>query len=196
MKKNILYLEDNVINYYSYKHDKIYIKKLPKDITMFGIIKNPIKFTKLFEIFLKENKIKSSIFLEKIIVITNIYFTNVDKMLITDILNKQSYKDIEFILDKKLINIEKNKVYINNLNTYTIIYYKNEFNKDEVKLIDHNLFSEEELINYIRKITKNKATYIFGINKNIDQNFTKENEYIFDIKYSYFSQQIKEKNGK
>ncbi len=194
MKKNILYLVDNNIQYYSYKTDKIYTKVIPKEIMKFGKIANLIKFSKFFELLLKENRLLTKVFMDKIIVITNKYYTNVDKQILSEYLQKNSYNKIFFIKDKNILNLS-NKAYINFCEQYTIIYYKDRYFKNQELFIDNELFSKNELLKFIRKHTSNKDTYIFGNNQEIENNFSLDREYIFDNKTTMLVSKISMKKN-
>lgn len=178
MKKNILYLFDNNISYYNYKKDAIIIDKIPKKIIIDGKIADYKKFNFYFSKYLNKHKLINSLFMEKIKIIINDTYTVVDKYILTEILEKNNFKTIEYLNEKNILNISKN-AYLNLNEEYGLLYYKNIYNKIEMKFIKNNFFlTEKEFWLYIKKHIKNKNLYIYGNKKELIPN-SKIEYYIF-----------------
>ncbi len=178
MKKNILYLFDNNISYYNYKKDAITIDKIPKKIIIDGKIADYKKFNFYFSKYLNKHKLINSLFMEKIKIIINDTYTAVDKYILTEILEKNNFKTIEYLNEKNILNISRN-AYLNLNEEYGLLYYKNIYNKIEMKFIKNNFFlTEKEFWLYIKKHIKNKNLYIYGNKKELIPN-SKIEYYIF-----------------
>ncbi len=163
MKKNILYISENKLYYYSYKYNKIFECLIRSDVINESKISKPKIFFGIFNNFLKKNKLLTSIFTEKIDVIIEENFKDSDKNILDEILLKLNFKNIRYISTKSILKIKKNILYINNNKDYSVIYYKDKFDKEKTFVINKKIFVNSSFEDYINKNYRNyKTIYNFG----------------------------------
>lgn len=179
--QNILYLDD-FINYYSIKLQKTIIIKPYKDTIHNGRLINKEKFIKSF-LKLKDNyKLNNSIFNEDIIVIINSFVKKIDKQLLKNILEELNYKNIKFINEIEIININKKIMFINFNYSYFSIYCI-ENNKTQSNIYENNLVNKNLLLNIIKYWSKREIIFT-GKNYKELLNILEKSEY----NYYYFEE--------
>ncbi len=175
--KNILYLVDNEIIYYSLRKNNIFIKKIPHNILYEGKVASVKLFSKYLIGFFKEHNLINNIFLENISVLINNNYTTVDKDILIDILEKIPLKKPTFIKISTLLNLCNVNVILDK--EYINIYYKNKSNKIVYSHININLFDSIEILKLLRKKTNGKTVYYLGNNPNIINLLKECKEYVY-----------------
>jgi hypothetical protein len=197
MKMNYLYLVDNIAFYKSYKNNNIFKIKLSKKEIKLGKISDINLFYDTFNTFLIQKHLINILYNEKITLIINETYTNSDKYLLEEILNKINFNQVYFINVSNILDLKKyNYLEINN--DYLLMYYKNNLKKKKYRLIPSNFFnSNEELFNYINNNFPSKDTLLYGNNtsiedilKELDKFNNKINYYILEKPSSYLVNQM------
>jgi hypothetical protein len=197
MKMNYLYLVDNIAFYKSYKNNNIFKIKLSKKEIKLGKISDINLFYNTFNTFLIQKHLINILYNEKITLIINETYTNSDKYLLEEILNKINFNQVYFINVSKILDL-KNYNYLEINNDYLLMYYKNNLKKKKYRLIPSNFFnSNEELFNYINNNFPSKDTLLYGNNtsiedilKELDKFNNKINYYILEKPSSYLVNQM------
>jgi hypothetical protein len=197
MKMNYLYLVDNIAFYKSYKNNNIFKIKLSKKEIKLGKISDINLFYDTFNTFLIQKHLINILYNEKITLIINETYTNSDKYLLEEILNKINFNQVYFINVSNILDL-KNYNYLEINNDYLLMYYKNNLKKKKYRLIPSNFFnSNEELFNYINNNFPSKDTLLYGNNTSIedilnelDKFNNKINYYILEKPSSYLVNQM------
>ncbi len=190
MNNNTLYLVDNNIMFYSIKHNTIFNDQIPKNIIIDGKIANNKDFFKYFYKFIKKYNLTNMLLTSKINIIVEDNFNYVDKIIIKEILEKLSFKNINIIKSKTLLNFNKDVVYVNYNNEYMIIYYKNSYSRIDILFIPKKVLSLNIIDNFIKELTKNKKVYLFGNNHKIREYNISKNQYYIDEPTTYLINSI------
>ena len=153
--ENILYLDD-YINLYISKEQKLIVSKPYKKTLKNGKIIDAQKFISSLERIKKENKIKTSLFKEKITIIINSDYNKEDKNLLKKIMNELNYTEINFINELDLLKIKKDELYIFYEQSYYRLYYLNELRKIKMLMYERNEVNNELLEMIISMLKKSK----------------------------------------
>ena len=179
--ENILFLDD-YINLYNKKDATIYVIKPYKGTLQHGRIIDRSKFNLKMSQILKSKKINNNLFNSNILVILNSLITKEDKKVIMDTMDELNYKHQEYLKEDKLLNINKNSLYIFCSDTYFYFLSTNYKGNLDVSLYNYNNVNINNLVNLIKEYHK-KDIYLYG--KNIKEFITvlekaKLNYYYFD----------------
>lgn len=178
--ENILYLDD-YINLYNKNLNKIIISKPYKNTLKYGKIINREKFIKIFNKIKEENNLNNHILSEKISVIINSNYTVEERTLLKDVLEDLNYKNVVFINEIKLLNIDKKELFINFNETYFYFYYINDLGNVILKMYDNDELNRR-LIKEMLRIINLKNIVIMGKNINELINIIKN----FNYNYLYY----------
>ena len=195
--ENILYL-DSHINIYVKKLDKILNIKPYKNTLSNGIIIDSKKFIKILKTVQSENKLNNSFINESIIIINNSFFTKDYKEYIKQLMEEINYKNCKFIHEIKLINLNKNTIFINYNETYFYINYINKEGKIKTKLYEKDLINKNIILNILKIIDKKniiisgkKCQELVNILKKTNYNY-----YYFEDSKNTFIELLKNKMSK
>ena len=178
---NILYLDD-YINLYS--NDKLIVFKPYKHTLINGKICNNDKFIKSFNKLLEINNIKNRFFSEKIYIIINNNYNDVDKNNIKEIMNSLNYQKVYFINELDYLDINKNKLLINYNYSYFYIIYTNDYGDTCVNLYKLDNINKDLIINVINTANK-KEIIIYGKNyKELETILNRENKDYYVYEYA------------
>lgn len=127
---------------------------------------NKQEFTKEFNKFLLKNKIKLSIFGNKVIFITNYDYTNFYKFNLQELL-LEYFKSVTFVNVTDFLNISNKVAYLNITDNYIDYYYFKITKKHQRLML--SLFNNSILkaYNHFLSIYKPKKIYIYGNNLEI-----------------------------
>ncbi len=160
---NYLYLVDNIC-YYKANKNNIYTVKYDDNVLLRGKVNNEKEFYKETYLFLKKNNLINIFLSQKVTVVTNPLYTDLDKKNLKEILEKLNYTNIYFISINELLDLKETN-YIEYNQEYIFLYYLNEFNQFSYKYIPNNFFptlSEQfKFIGNTLNINNNK-TYTYG----------------------------------
>ena len=165
--KNVLYLVDDYILYYSKKLKKLLKYKLPTKTLRNGKIANTKLFISSYKKFLTTHKLNNNLLGDTLTVIVNPDYTKVEIDILTNVFLSLSYRKINIVNEIKLYKLNSNNAYLNYNDQYLILTYQDEFKEKNVYLIDQKLGSNELLINLINSKLKNRNIMGFGLNKDL-----------------------------
>ena len=160
--ENILYLDD-YINLYNKKLNKILIIKPYKETLRNGCIINAKKFIKKYSQILDKYHLNNNILNNSIVVITNLYVSEEDKIIIQSTLEELNYKKIKFISEINYLKVDKNTLIINYNNTYSYFYYTNYYGNIDINVFENTNIIKNNYLNLIKDVKK-KDIFIFGKN--------------------------------
>lgn len=161
-----LYLYENTIQYIEKEEIKEY--HMSKKAMSYGKIKNIPIFEENLNKLIKKEKWSNLFHAKKINIITPTHYEEIDKEVLTVVLNNNGIKEIEFIKEINLLDIKNNQIIINLHKTYLTLV-KQEKGNIKNYFYPLNIFKNtEEALNYIIKKYSKKFRYIFlGSNENI-----------------------------
>lgn len=183
MKFSILYLINDEIYYLSDKNSEIIKYLLPKNTIKFGKINNLKSFQKYFVKMLDANKLVKLFSSGNIKIITNILYSDLDKMILTDICKDLNFNKVYFINERDILTNYKNKIYINMCKDYTLIHYK----KNNIIITDVIIENDDyfkELNNL--SIFENKDILIAAVNNENEKNIALKHFKYQDFIYFLF----------
>ena len=173
MKTNYLYIVDNYVYYKCRKDETLYKIKFPKSTFKYGKIANIKYFYETLNDYLLEHHLINFFLSEKLICLINNSYTEADKDLLKETLEKMNYNKIKFIREANLLDLHKN-AFISLNNDYLLIYYLNKFQQKCYRLIPLNYLNDSvDILNYVNKLIFKQKVYIYGENKNVDDMFEK-----------------------
>lgn len=179
-KENIIYLTDKYLYMYSSKKNKKYKFKMDEGIILTGKIANYQKFIKRYFEILKEQKVNNSFIGEKLHLIVNHNYTDVDRFIIQKIFLYFNYRNIKIDDDINYYKLNNNNVWLNLQDKYFTIYFYNKYGEKEYFLIKNNEFKNNNDLNkYIKYLVDAKDLFLIG-----DDNKVREMYYSFEKKFS------------
>ncbi len=167
MQKNILYLVDDYLLYYSKGINKIIKYKLTNKALKNGKIANVKLFISSYKNFIKEDNINNSLFGDAITIIINPSYTKVDIEVLKNIFIGLNYRKVNIINEMKLYKLNNSNAYLNYNNTYAFLSYLDYYKEKHSLLITYDLFTDEDIIKLINKKLKKRNIYTFGNNEKI-----------------------------
>lgn len=167
--KNVLYLVDDNILFFSKKFKKILKYKINNKALKNGKIANTKLFITSYKKFLNTYKLNNNIFGDTLTIIVNPEYTKVDIDIITNVFASLNYRKTNIVNEIKLYKLNGENAYLNYNQNYMILLYQDEFKEKKVFLIEQNFFTVEELIKFIKQKISNRNIFCFGLNKDIDE---------------------------
>ncbi len=165
----ILYPYENVIQYKINNQIKEFI--MPKKAMKYGKITNIPIFEKELGTLIKKEGWVTLLKSKKITLILPLHYTELDKEIFTVLLNNNGIKTVKYKKEISLLELEKNKIFINIHETYATLV-KKEKNKI-ILFYPLNIFTS--LDDFLSFVTKNKKQiFIYGSNENIKENIVKK----------------------
>ena len=163
-----LYFYENIIQYMEKEEVKEY--EVSKKAMSYGKIKNIPLFENEIANLIKQEKWCTLLHSKKITLILPLHYEEVDKELMTTILNNNNIKSINYKKESNLFPLKKNQIIINFHENYLTSLQKIK-NKIEKKFIPTNIFqSSESMIKYLIENSSEKSRFYFlGSNKNISK---------------------------
>lgn len=163
MKSNYLYIVDNYLFYYHQKESKIYRLKIKSGVLKDGKIVNPKSFKSELSNVMGKAKLLHLIMPEKITIINNDSYEEIDKELLSTSFEELNFKVIKFIKESKLLDLKKAN-YISVNNDYVVAYYYGLNKQSCYKLVPTDFFqSEYDLYTYLKDLFNENPVYLYGI---------------------------------
>lgn len=155
MKELIVYFCDNTVNVI---HNTGVIKKELESICQ-GLVVDRIKFIESFMKILKDAKIKTKLFGDKIYIVKDVYFNERDQFYLENVFLELGFVQVHFLDIKDLF--ENDYTYIGIFKDYVVFYL------DKPIFLDLYYFKDfPKLINYFQEYYKSYIV-LFGTNQNI-----------------------------
>lgn len=172
MNKNVLYLTDDSLYWYSFKYKKIFKTTLPKDIVINGKVANINRFISKLEKFLKSNNLNSSILGDKIKIVVQPKYTSADISLLKNIFLKLNYRVINIESETKYYKLTEKNAWLNIFNNYTILTFINEYKRIENYCIENDFFdNKNDFYNFVKNKVNDKDVFLIGNNKEKIEDF-------------------------
>ena len=119
--KNIVYIADEYLIFYSKTLKKILKYKLNSKALKNGKIANIKLFTTSYKKFLKDYNLNNNLFGDTITIIVNPSYTKVDIDVITNVFTSLNYRKINIINEMKIYKFNSTNAYLNCNNGYYIL---------------------------------------------------------------------------
>lgn len=161
-----IYLYENIIEYKEKESIKEFI--FPKEAMEYGKIKNIPIFEETLKRLIQKEKWNKLLFSKTIHIILPLHYNELDKEILTVLLNNNGIKNIRYMREIHLLDLKKNNIIINLHNTYLTLI-KKEKQKTIILFYPINIFKNiQNTLDYILKNNKqNTKIFFLGSNKNI-----------------------------
>ena len=155
MNYNKLIIKDNQV---LFENNTLY---LSNKILNKGIILNISSFIKEYYAFFKRNKASTFFWNKKVDIIydSNISVNDIEK--IKYVFKDIGYKNVNLKSDITCLNIDKKSIYLLS-NKEIKVVYRNKYNYVCVVLLNTSVFTKNEIIEFIKRISFKKNKYIIG----------------------------------
>jgi len=169
-----LYFYENIIQYM--EKEEIQEYKISPKAMKYGKIRNIPIFEEEFSQLVKQEKWSTLFHTKKIRIILPLHYEEIDKEILTSILNNNNIKQITFQKEINLFQLKKNQIIVNLNETYLTLIKKAK-RKTEILFFPTNIFqSTENMLKHIIENNSEKSRFYFlGSNKNISKLITKIN---------------------
>ncbi len=160
-----IYLYENTIQY----KDKKQIEEIefPKEAMQFGKIKNISIFELSLHKLIVRQKWVTLFKAQKMSIIVPANYTEMDKEVLTTILNNLGITRIQYIKEINLYNFKKNQIYLN-IHKHYLIMLKKEYKKINSFIYPFYIFNTlESTLKYILSKEKKSKIYLLGSNTTI-----------------------------
>lgn len=159
--KNTLYLTDDTL--YLKSKDEVIKWKVRQNVLKNGKIASISKFTKEYEKLMQKYNLNNSIFGQTIKIIVNSAYLDSDITVLKNIFTCLSYRKVIVEKELKYLSLTASKAYLLIYDTYSFLYYLDEYQKARSILIDSNIFAESsEYEKYIARKVKGKELFLLG----------------------------------
>ena len=188
--KNIVYIADEYLIFYSKTLKKILKYKLNSKALKNGKIANIKLFTTSYKKFLKDYNLNNNLFGDTITIIVNPSYTKVDIDVITNVFTSLNYRKINIINEMKIYKFNSTNAYLNCNNGYYIFSYLDFYKEKHSSIFETKAIDAESLSKIIAKLIKKRNVFCFGLNPNIDEIIEKIEENSTNLGYHFSNDEM------